>query len=89
MATRLRSIRLVQTSHMSVQIDSEAFYRGYTQGMTNQDKRFDLFSDPSEASILAIVTNLCEMAADSELSEAQLRHDCGLIAGHLLRHEIR
>ena len=64
-----------------LQIDTRPFWLGFSEGLRNAQPmpRFDLRDWPNEPGIVEIVHNLCEMYLDDELSDEQLRHDCGLV----------
>ena len=42
----------------------------------------------TEQDIVSLVRNLVEVGQEGWLSEEHLRHDCGVIAGWLLRQEV-
>ena len=81
----------VPTSPHGLIIESHQFHLGFRQALTNSPPltRFDMLGDPSEKGIIEIVRNMAEMYKDDELSEAQLQHDCGLIAGWVYRLAVR
>lgn len=88
MAQKLKPVTLVSTRPTrGLQIDTRPFWLGYSEGLRNEQPmpRFDLRDWPNEPGIVEIVLNLCEMWHDDELTEDQLHHDCGLIAGWLSR----
>jgi hypothetical protein len=89
MAQTLKPIRLTRT-HLSLQIDTNSFHSGYIEGLTNGTRRFDLSDSPTEQGIYEIVSNLIEIALeDGGINESWVRHDSGLIAGWLTRHEVK
>lgn len=80
------TVTQTQAQSIAVQIDSKAFHSGYVAGMTGVGEncgRYNIACPPSEAGIVDIIRNLCEIAQEGWLSEKQLRHDTGLIAGWL------
>ncbi len=73
---------------ISVQMESKAFSIGFAAGLTGYmdgNQCHDIQGAPTEANIVAIVRNLCEIAQEGWLSEELLCSDCGLIAGWLSR----
>lgn len=81
---------MTQAQSIAVQMDSKAFHSGYVTGMTGVGEncgRHNIACPPTEAGIVDIIRNLCEIAQEGWLSDALLRHDAGLIAGWLNRNE--
>lgn len=74
------------TGH-SVIIGSRPFRDGFGKGMAGHDRRmaaFDLVPPITEERVVGIVRNLCELAAEGELSETALLHDCGLLCAWII-----
>ncbi len=71
------------TGH-SVIIGSRPFRDGFGKGMTGADRRFDLVPPITEDRVVEVVRNLCELAADGELKESTLLHDCGLLCAWII-----
>jgi hypothetical protein len=74
------------TGH-SVIIGSRPFRDGFGKGMTGHDRRmaaFDLVPPITEERVVGVVRNLCELAADGELQEATMLHDCGLLCAWII-----
>ncbi len=81
---------MTQAQALAVSIDTGAFHAGYVAGMTGVGEncgRYNIACPPTEEGIVDIVRNLCEIAQEGWLSEKQLRHDAGLIAGWLNRKQ--
>jgi hypothetical protein len=72
------------TSTNSVIIGSETFRRGFSKGLTGNDARFSLYPPISEDKVVSVIENLTELAANGELTEARLLHDCGLLTGWII-----
>ena len=82
--------RLQERQSIAVRIDSPAFHHGFHEGMTGErDGRLtQVYAHPiTEQDIVSLVRNLCEVMSEGWLTEEHLRHDCGVIAGWLLRQE--
>jgi hypothetical protein len=71
-------------SKHSVVVGSEPFRIGFSKGLTRKDGRFDLRAPISEERVVSIVRNLTELAADGELIEEHLLHDCGLLTAYII-----
>ncbi len=70
---------------IAVQMETAAFSKGFTEGLTGEYTRFPIKRPVTESDVVEIVRNLCEIAQEGWLREDLLRHDAGLIAGWLLR----
>jgi hypothetical protein len=83
MTTKEHTINTLVTN-----IDSDAFLAGFVEGQTDgiQHERFSVVDGPAtEAGLVEVVRNLCEVFQEGWLTDEQLRHDVGLLAGWLLR----
>jgi hypothetical protein len=68
-------------------IGSRPFRDGFGKGMVGCDRRmaaFDLVPPITEDRVVGVVRNLCELAADGELQESTLLHDCGLLCAWII-----
>jgi hypothetical protein len=72
---------------IAVNFDSEDFHTGLVEGMTgvSESCRYKVSCPVTEEDIVGVLRNLTGIAVEGWLSEAQLRHDAGWIAGILLR----
>jgi hypothetical protein len=75
------------TSGSNIIIGSSPFSDGFGKGMSGHDRRmasFDLVPPITEDRVVGVVRNLCELAADGELQESILLHDCGLLCAWII-----
>ncbi len=81
------AIRVSEVVHagLAVQMETAQFQAGFVEAQTGTQYRFDLSQGPTEQGLVEVVRNLCYMAADGELTDELICHDCGLLAGWLLR----
>lgn len=80
--------RLSERNSVVLQADTPAFHAGFLEGQTCTRNLTPLLMyehNITETDIVAIVRNLTEVAQEGWLTEEHLRHDCGVIAGWLLR----
>jgi hypothetical protein len=75
---------MAQKLQRPVLAQTQAFREGYQSGYKCRDRRFDLSQPISEDTVVQIVTNLIELALDTELNEARLRRDCGMLVGWII-----
>ncbi len=71
----------------SVIIGSRPFRDGFAMGMRGADRRmaaFDLVPPITEERVVGVVRNLCELAAEGELQDSTLLHDCGLLCAWII-----
>ncbi len=74
------------TGH-NVIIGSRPFRDGFGKGIAGHDRRmaaFDLVPPITEERVVGVVRNLCELAADGELQESTMLHDCGLLCAWII-----
>lgn len=72
-------VRLPQT----VQIKTGWFLKGYSQGLGGARGMPEV---PTEEAVVNVARNILKIACeDGEISEEQLRYECGLLVGYLLR----
>jgi hypothetical protein len=82
------AIEQTNVPSISVAMESRAFSIGFAAGLTGyQDGNqcHDIQGAPTEAGIVDIIRNLCEISREGRLTEELLCSDCGLIAGWLSR----
>ena len=71
------------TQSPPVKIDTGWFLRGYSHGLSGAR---GMPEQPTEEAVVNVVKNVLKInAEDGEISEEQLRYECGLIVGYLLR----
>jgi hypothetical protein len=63
---------------------SRDFREGLKAGLSNNDRRFDLSPPCNESTVFDIIRNLCERAADHELTHERMLYDCGLLVGYIV-----
>jgi len=71
-------------SGYSVIIGSRPFRDGFGHGMTGADARFDLTPPITEDRVVSVVQNLCELAAEGELTQERMLYDTGLLTAWII-----
>lgn len=73
---------MAQTAQRPVRIESRWFRQGYSHGVSGAK---GMPSEPSEQAVLSVVRRILFIYGDDgEISEEQLRYECGLLTGYLV-----
>jgi hypothetical protein len=89
MARQLRPVTLAPSGHMNLYVESNSFHSGFTDALTKLNVRgFDISGCPNESTIVAILTNLEEIAVEGWATPEKTRYFAGLVAGWCLRQNV-
>lgn len=73
------------TRNQAVIVSTDVFRQGYAQGIRGVYRGgFLLPEQPTEEAVVSLIRNLCELAAEGNLNEAQLKYDAGILTGYLI-----
>jgi len=75
-------------SGITVESHTQHFQNGLIEGLSGaipENCLWNLACPATEDDIVAVVTNLTELATEGGLSEEQVRHDAGLLTGWIIR----
>ena len=74
---------MAQAAGKPVRIQSQWFRQGYVHGISGAK---GMPNEPTEQAVVSVVQRILSIYSDDgEVSEEQMRYECGLLTGYLIR----